>query len=301
MNTSIKIIVGLVVIAVIAFFILGRHASAPATNQPIATVVYSCDAGKSISATFYNGPTKPATSADQPPTPGGSVALTLSDGRAMTLKQTISADGGRYANTDESFVFWGKGNGALVLENGQQKSYTGCIALAPDQPGISLPVFYSNGSAGISIRLPQGYTPNESYKYQELGPGKDIAGVKFTIPTTTSTGTNLSSDTYLSVEEIPKTTTCSANLFLDGAKAVSVTDGENEYSVASSTGAGAGNRYQEVVYALPGTNPCVAVRYYIHYGVLENYPAGTVQAFDEQALLSEFDAIRRTLVIAQTP
>jgi hypothetical protein len=78
-------------------------------------------------------------------------------------------------------------------------------------------------------------------------------------------------------------------------------DGEMLYSVASSTGAAAGNRYDETVYALPGTNPCIAVRYFIHYGVIENYPAGTVRAFDEAALRSEFDAIRRTLINNQIP
>ena len=66
-----------------------------------------------------------------------------------------------------------------------------------------------------------------------------------------------------------------------------------------STGAAAGNRYEETVYTLPGTNPCIAVRYFIHYGVFQNYPAGTVREFDQQALLASFDAIRHTLVIVQ--
>ncbi|MDE2078863.1 MAG: MliC family protein [Patescibacteria group bacterium] len=61
-----------------------------------------------------------------PPTPGGSVAITLSDGRAMTLPQTISADGARYANADESFIFWSKGNGAFVME-GNATTYANCV------------------------------------------------------------------------------------------------------------------------------------------------------------------------------
>jgi hypothetical protein len=39
------------------------------------------------------------------------------------------------------------------------------------------------------------------------------------------------------------------------------------------------------------------VRYFIHYGVFQNYPAGMVREFDQQALLASFDAIRRTLVV----
>jgi membrane-bound inhibitor of C-type lysozyme len=216
----------------------------------------------------------------------------------MTLPQTISADGVRYANTDDSFVFWSRGNGALVLENGQEKFYIGCIMVVPEQAGKNLPRAYSNNAKGFSIRLPSGYTVDESYKYQEFGPGKDISGIRFTIPKSTAAGTNLGSDTAVTVEEIPKTENCTANLFLDYAPAANtVVDGGVTYSVASSTGAGAGNRYQETVYALPGTNPCIAVRYFIHYGVIENYPAGAVREFNEQALLAEFDSIRHTLVV----
>ena len=134
-----------------------------------------------------------------------------------------------------------------------------------------------------------------------MGPGKDIAGVKFTIATSTAAGTNLGSDTYVSVEQIPSAQTCSANLFFDASAppAASITDAGTDYSVASSTGAGAGNRYEEWVYAIPGTSPCIAVRYFIHYGVLENYPAGTITQFDHAALVSQFDTIRRTLVIGK--
>jgi hypothetical protein len=170
-----------------------------------------------------------------------------------------------------------------------------------NQPAIGLPQIYSNGTDGFSIRLPAGYTNDESYRYQELGPGKSISGVKFTISTSTAVGTNLGSDSYISVEEIPNVQNCSANLFLDQQHLATntITDNGTTYSVASSTGAGAGNRYEETVYALPGTNPCAAVRYFIHYGMIDNYPAGTVQEFDQQELLATFDAIRRTLVIAQ--
>ncbi|OYV63576.1 MAG: hypothetical protein B7X03_01290 [Parcubacteria group bacterium 21-58-10] len=281
----------------------------PAAEPPaaIATATYACDGGKTITAAYYAGAPAPAPKPGEPPTPTGSVALALSDGRGLTLAQTISADGTRYANRDESFIFWSKGNGAIVLEDGHPGSYTGCIVVAPPPTGERLPQIFASSTAGFSIRLPDGYVP-KPYLYQEFGPGKDISGIKFTIAPSVATGTNLAADSYVSVEQIPQVQECSANLFLDQpgtflgqSRALAtqmLTDDGTTYSVASSTGAGAGNRYFETVYALPGTNPCTAVRYFIHYGVFENYPPGAVQAFNEPALLATFDAIRRTLTLA---
>lgn len=91
----------------------------------IATASYSCDGGKTIIASYYAGSSTPPAAPNEPPHPGGSVDIALSDGRAMTLPQTISADGGRYANADESLIFWSKGNGAFVMENGTT-TYTNC-------------------------------------------------------------------------------------------------------------------------------------------------------------------------------
>jgi hypothetical protein len=169
----------------------------------------------------------------------------------------------------------------------------------PAPPQVSLPNTYRSASLGFSLRYPDGYSINERYQYTGFGPHQNIVGVGFTIPTTTPAGTNLASDTYLSVEVLPKGT-CSANQFLDinsGTKARNIADNGVIYSFASSTGAAAGNRYEESVYALPGAQSCIAVRYFIHYGVLENYPPGKVVAFDRVALLAQFDAMRRSLSV----
>ncbi len=92
------------------------------SETPISTLSYTCDAGKSLTATYYVGES----------TESGSVHLTLSDGRILTLPQVVSADGARYANPDESFVFWSKGSGATIVEDGWQNSYTGCTTEAPN-------------------------------------------------------------------------------------------------------------------------------------------------------------------------
>ena len=106
-------------------------APSPADAPLIATLHYTCDAGKTIDAMLYDGSSTPPKTPDMPPTPGGSANISLSDGRSMHLPQTISGDGVRYANADESFIFWTKGNGAFVME-GNAQPYANCIQKTED-------------------------------------------------------------------------------------------------------------------------------------------------------------------------
>ena len=108
-------------------------ATASPAELPVAQASYKCANGETITAAFYKGEQKTAEPG-QPPVPNGSVKIALSDGRSFDLPQTISADGGRYANNDESFVFWDKGGTALVLENGKEIDYTGCVAAVQAEP-----------------------------------------------------------------------------------------------------------------------------------------------------------------------
>ena len=108
-----------------------RRAPAGPAGKPVAAVVYRCEAGKTITAAFYGGETQSPRAPGGPATPGGSVRLALSDGRSMILPQTVSADGARYADAKESFVFWSKGDGAMVLENGKEKGFNGCVVVNP--------------------------------------------------------------------------------------------------------------------------------------------------------------------------
>ncbi len=88
-----------------------KPARAAATSTKIQAR-FTCGAGKFIDATFVNGA-------------ANSVDLKLSDGRTMTLAQTMSGSGARYANAGESIVFWNKGNTA-VIEEGGKTTFDGC-------------------------------------------------------------------------------------------------------------------------------------------------------------------------------
>jgi putative hemolysin/membrane-bound inhibitor of C-type lysozyme len=85
---------------------------APDTAGEVVHAQFRCAAGKTVDAVFSNGSRS-------------SVSLVLSDGRSLSLPQSRSGSGARYANAAQSFVFWNKGNSAFIEEDGQA-SYRGC-------------------------------------------------------------------------------------------------------------------------------------------------------------------------------
>ncbi len=102
----------------------------PAAAQPAASVRYRCDGGKTLTADYYNGPTR--TAPDGRPIPGGRVELVLGDGRTLVLPQTLSGSGIRYANAGETVVFWSKGDTAFLTEGARAvETYANCVAMRP--------------------------------------------------------------------------------------------------------------------------------------------------------------------------
>ena len=285
-----------------------RQYTLQATETMVGSAMYICDDGKSINAFFYDKKSSIYIDSSGIPIPQGKVEIALSDGRSLSLPQTVSPAGVRYALQDESFVFWTDSNKALVSEKNTQKDYVGCIRIAQQLPGTNLSRVYVDSKTGFSLRLPgtdvsdqDGYMANNTYRYQAPSPGKEISGVSFSVPSSMTQGTNLSSDTYISVEWLPGLQNCFASSFFGDKNVVNLnlTENNTTYSVASMTDAGAGNHYEEMVYAISGTNSCVAMRYSIHYTDIENYEPTTVKEFDKAALLAEFDQIRHSLVVAQ--
>lgn len=109
---------------VLAFLIVGSAWAQPAT--PVSTVRYDCAQGRTLTAEYFTGSTRTAPSGA--PIPGGHVVLTLADGKRLTLPQTLSGSGIRYANPDESFVFWSKGDTAFIEEGANRTmTYADCV------------------------------------------------------------------------------------------------------------------------------------------------------------------------------
>ena len=183
-----------------------------------------------------------------------------------------------------------------------QKGSTLQPAAPIEQPAPQQMATSTYATSTFSVVYPADFTVDSSYMYDQVNPKKPISGVKFTIPGTMATGTNLSSDTYVSIEQLPHAKNCTGDIYLhDNVKAQTMTDNGVTYSVASSSGVGAGNLYEETVYAISPSTPCTAVRYFIHSGNIGNYPPagepGAVTEFDRVALLAAFDKIRESLTL----
>lgn len=274
----------LILIAAAAFLTM---ATAGCRGNPVInSVQFSCDRNAMLKATFYRN---------------RRVELELGNGRSVTLPQAVSADGARFADRGESLVFWTKGNGAtLGLPDG---TVSKCILVAQDPGG--LPNVFASTTLGVSVRYPDGWKVDDSYQYVALGPQENIPGVAIRASDSLTKGTNLSEDTALSIETVAKPSgagSAALNFLPEGASNLgTVTRDGVTYSVASMEDAGAGNRYEETVYAIPGTRPLVGIRYFIHYSVYENYPAGTITRFDRAKLVAALDAMRGTVIIDQSP
>ena len=110
-------------------------------------------------------------------------------------------------------------------------------------------------------------------------------------------GTNLASDSGISVETLPRASKCSADIYLlANVKAQAFTDGATTYSVASSSDTVDGETIEETVFAFPSSSPCLAVRYYLHSGDADTSATGT-RPFDRTAVLAAFDKIRRSITV----
>lgn len=151
---------------------------------------------------------------------------------------------------------------------------------------------YSSDAYGFTARYPDGWSADDGYAYTALGPGKDIPGVSFTIPAAMAEGTNLSRDTHLSVEVLGSGT-CAAASFLDQTVEHSTaTENGRTWDVAKGGGAGAGNLYDETVYATQAGDRCYGLRLFIHSTNIGNYDPGTVTEFDRAALETAFAQFR---------
>jgi membrane-bound inhibitor of C-type lysozyme len=112
-KSTIVLLVFIYLLAFFTGFVLGKNYQKELfeTKDPISSAIYRCDSDKFIIADYFDR----------------EVTLRLSDNRLIMLPQTISASGVRFADENEVFIFWNKGNTAFIDELGEQ-TFSNCIA-----------------------------------------------------------------------------------------------------------------------------------------------------------------------------
>lgn len=100
----------------------------------VASLVYYCENNKTLKVDFFDKKDEVASTTEEeidtsnlnPNIPTGNVVIMLDDRRNFELNQKVSAEGARYSNKDESFVFLDKGEDILILEFDTEKYYKNC-------------------------------------------------------------------------------------------------------------------------------------------------------------------------------
>ena len=114
--TRLSQIVAVVLFVVVFFvgFVIGRKFdNVSVLGAPQSSAKFLCDGGAAISVDFYKNFARIETA----------VLGTV------YLPQTMSASGARYANADESIVFWNKGNTAFITQGDPNNvTYKNCVA-----------------------------------------------------------------------------------------------------------------------------------------------------------------------------
>jgi len=113
--TTISQITAIILFAVVFFvgFLIGmKYENKKVLGEPIITTKFICAENKFIDASFYKN----------------FVSIKTNSIKKIYLPQTISASGIRYANSDESIVFWNKGDTAFITEgNPNEETYKDCM------------------------------------------------------------------------------------------------------------------------------------------------------------------------------
>ncbi len=257
----------------------------PDTSSGTATTMnYSCDAGKTIAATYANN----------------SAALKLSDGRTLTLPQTISADGVQYGQGNVLFVT--KGDQAFLQEN-SAITFNNCLTGITTAPTDSTKTFTDQGKT-FTFTYPAAFTLagggigyTENWKVStDTTLGLILA--KLTVPQSYQPKTNFGDATFTvgTSSDSKAVKSCLVDNSGNGVTKSTATVNGIKYTIFVSTDAGAGNRYETTSYRTVQHGQCYAIEYTIHYAVLENFdPSSGVTGFDQKKVHDALDGIVQSL------
>jgi len=291
-KSTLTAVIILLLVIVFGLYLFFFHKNAPVV--PVTTpqaVAYTCDGGKTISATYASS----------------TVAVVLSDGRSFNLPQTISGSGIRYeqgANTNQDIVFWSEGDNAFLSEN-NVTTYNNCVAGVTQTQGttatftdqgktftFTYPTQFTVSGGGV------GYTQSWMQNTQTSG----LILAKLTIPQSFEPKTNFA-DALFTVGTSADTQAVKNCLTAPGGNMVTtskVTINGVQYTKVTYADAGAGNVYNTTSYRIVRNSQCYAIEYTIHSSNIANYPPNQgISAFDEGKVTSVLEGMVQSFTFLQ--
>lgn len=259
------------------------------TTASGTTVTYSCTVG-GIVATYGTD----------------SVALTLSDGRSLTLPQVRSGSGIRYESTSTpsgattDIVFSSEGSNAFLTE-GSKTTYDNCVG------GI-----ITTSTAGNGAKIFTDLSKTFSFEYQPVlaisGGGVGYSQswmqnstksgmllVKATLPGSYESKTNFADATFTvgtSADPTAVSNCLQSASNTNNPQRSQTTINGTQYTKIVSSDAGAGNFYQTTSYRTIRSGQCYAIEYTIHSTNIANYPPSAgIKAFDQTKVQNLLDGI----------
>jgi membrane-bound inhibitor of C-type lysozyme len=282
-NRIIWIVVILAVLAG-AVFVLRKPSPSVDTKAFVNSVDYFCDAG-TISAVYTDG----------------NVALTLSDGRSLSLPQAVSGSGIRYetgATSSDDIVFSSEGANAFLTEN-NNTTYNNCISGTTSVSGSS--TLFTDSAKTFSLAYPSmfmlsgggvGYT--QSWRVNATTSGMILAHVD--IPRSYMPMTNFSEAKFtVGVSSDPSAVASCLTPQNGEVSAGTQSIGGTTFTKITLGDAGAGNFYDTTSYRAVKNNQCYAVEYTIHSSNIGNYsPDQGIKEFDKTQIQGILDTIAQS-------
>lgn len=294
--SSFALIVILIVVgAYLAFGPERAHApinqTATSTQTTLNTQAkYACDGGKAIAATYTDN----------------QVVLVLSDGRSLTLAQTVSGSGIRYeqgAGTKSDIVFQSKGADAFLMEN-DKTTYNNCVQNAAPGGSTNGTSSFTDSGKTFSFSYPSAYAVTgggvgytQSWMVDATTSGLILA--KLVVSRTTQPKTNFSEATFtVGTSADPSAVAMCLTANSTGgpvAKPAKAVVNGVAYMVFTSNDAGAGNFYETTSYRTVRGGQCYAIEYTIHSSNIGNYsPDQGISAFDRAKVQAVFTGIMQS-------
>ena len=282
-ENKLLIVVGLFVVALIALFYIEKTTktvSVVQTPAPITVnaVSYYCTEG-TLKAVYGKN----------------EVSVTFPDGHALSLPQSISADGGRYESG--TIVFWNKGDNAFITE-GDKTTFSNCVT--GNQTSSGDLNTYTDPSKLFSFTYPSQFNlsgGDGSYTMDWSAAGNGSLGMLFTkisIPKSFLPSTNFGEAKFTVGASADPSAVKNCLLIENGSKVKNpkVMIGNTAFSEITLSDAGAGNFYETTSYRTVRDGECYAVEYTIHSTNIGNYsPDQGIKEFDKTKITSVLENI----------